>query len=116
MIFVKVLVQGVKVFQGISVISVYALQCGLDDSQKVDFYDNLINVVRKLMEKEIVVIQETLMVTLEVIQKTMRTSMKVMVVELGTRKGKGFLSFCVPMNMTVGNSLFNKMASDTVTY
>ena len=31
-------------------------QYGLDDSQKNDFYDSLINVVRKLREKEIVVI------------------------------------------------------------
>ena len=28
-------------------ISVYVPQCGLDDSQENDFYDNLINVVRK---------------------------------------------------------------------
>ena len=110
------LVQGIKVIQGILVISVYASQCILDDSQKVDFYDNLVSVVRKLMEKKIVVIQETLMATLEVIQRTMRTSMEVLVVELGARKRKGFLSFCAAMNMAVGNSLFNKMASDPVTY
>ena len=97
-------------------ISVYAPQYILDDSQKVDFYDSLIRVVRKLMEKEIVVMQETLMATLEVIQKTMRTNMEVLAVELGTLKGRGFLSFCAAMNMAVGNSLFNKMASDPVTY
>ena len=31
------------------------LQCGLDDSQKDDFYDSFINVVRKLGEKWILV-------------------------------------------------------------
>ena len=51
MIVIKVLVQGIIT----SVISVYASQCGLDDSQKDGFYDSLINVVRKL-GKEIVVI------------------------------------------------------------
>ena len=40
----------------ISVISVYAPQCGLDDSHKDDFYDSLINVVRMLGEKKSVVI------------------------------------------------------------
>ena len=34
-------------------ISVYVLQCGLDDSQKDDFYDRLINVVKKLGEKKL---------------------------------------------------------------
>ena len=33
------------------------------------------------------------MVTSEVTQKTMRTSMEVMVMEFGTKKEKGFLSF-----------------------
>ena len=33
------------------------------------------------------------MVPLDVTQKTMRTSMKVMAMELETRKRKGFLSF-----------------------
>ena len=40
------------------------------------------------MEQEIVVIT----VFLEVTQKIIRTSMEVMVMELGTRKGKGYLS------------------------
>ena len=47
MIVIKVLVQG----NIISVISVYVHQCGLDDTQKDDFYDSIINVVRKLGEK-----------------------------------------------------------------
>ena len=70
----KVLFQGII----ISVISIYAPQCGLDDSQKIYFYDSLINVVGKLEEK--------LMFTLEVTQKTMRNSKQVLVMELGTSK------------------------------
>ena len=35
----------------ISDLTVYAPQCGLDYSQKGDFYDGLINIVRKLGEK-----------------------------------------------------------------
>ena len=34
----------------------YTPQCGLDDSQKDNFYESFINVVRKLGEKGIVVI------------------------------------------------------------
>ena len=81
---IKMLVQRIIV----SVISVYVPQYGLDHSQKDDFYDSLINVARKLMEQEIVVIT----VFLEVTQKIIRTSMEVMVMELGTRKGKRYLS------------------------
>ena len=52
MIVIKVFIQGII----ISVISVYASQCGLDDSEKDDFYVSLINVFRKFEEKGIVVI------------------------------------------------------------
>ena len=47
MIFIKVLVQRII----ISVISVYVPQCGLDNSQKNNFYDSFINVV-KIVRKE----------------------------------------------------------------
>ena len=49
MIVIKVLVQGIIIWA----ISVYVPQCGLDDSQKEDLFDSLINVIRKLEEKEI---------------------------------------------------------------
>lgn len=42
----------------ISVISVFAPQCGLDGSQKDDFYYSLISVVKMLVEKKIVVTAE----------------------------------------------------------
>ena len=68
-------------------------QCGSDGSQKDDFQDSLINSVRKLGEKEIVVTGGNFNNHVENNIKNMRTSMKVMVMELGTRKRKGFLSF-----------------------
>ena len=44
----------------------------------------------------------------------MRTSMEVMIMELGTRKR--ILGFCAVINMTVGNTLFKKRTSHLVTY
>ena len=75
----KVLAQGIIIL----VISVYAPHCSLGDNQKYDFYNSLVNVVRKLGEKEIVIIagKSNLMFTLEVAQKIVRTSMKVMDME-----------------------------------
>ena len=51
-VVIKVLVQRIN----ISMISVYAPQCDLDDSQKDDFYDSLIIVNKQLGEKNILVI------------------------------------------------------------
>ena len=48
MIVIKVLDQGIF----ITVISVYAPEYGLDDDQKYNFYDSLINVVTKFGEKD----------------------------------------------------------------
>ena len=50
MIVNKVLVQRI-IISLISDLTVYVPQYGLDDSQKDDFYDSLINVVKKLGEK-----------------------------------------------------------------
>ena len=86
MIVIKELVQGTIV----SVISVYAPQCRLDDSQEDDFYDSLISTVRKLGEKEIVVIAADLNGHAGT-QKTMRTSMEVNDYRVRKGKGKGFL-------------------------
>ena len=54
---------------------------------------NDIGVVRKFWEKEIVVIAGDFSGHVEVMQKTMRTSMGVMAMKLGIRKGKRFWSF-----------------------
>lgn len=76
-----------KVFaQGIinSVISVKVPQFGSDRKKDI-FYDSLSNIVRKVKKKKIV---GSSMVTVEVMQKIMWTSMEVMVMELTIRKGK----------------------------
>ena len=39
----------------VSILSVYAPQAGLDDSSKDTFYENLLSVVSKLPDKEIVI-------------------------------------------------------------
>ena len=73
----------------ISVISNYATQCGLDDSQKDNFNDSLIN-VRRLGKKDIFVKAETSIVIWKVMQKTLRNSTEVVIMELGAKKGKRF--------------------------
>ena len=55
MIVNKVFVQRI-IISLISDLTVFAPQCGLDDSQKDNFYDSLISVVRKIGEKWILVI------------------------------------------------------------
>ena len=52
--------------------------------------------------------------TLGVTQKNVRTSIEVTVMEVGTRKGGRILEFCAAMNMTVGNILFKKRASQLI--
>lgn len=89
MIDVQVQIQSIFIL----VISIYALQFGLDDSQNDGFYGSLINVVGKLGEKKTVVIARDLNGHIEVTQKTKMTSGENTVMELETRKGKGFLSF-----------------------
>ena len=54
--------------------------------------------------------------TLGVTQKNVRTSIEVTVMEVGTRKGGRILEFCAAMNMTVGNILFKKRASQLIIY
>ena len=48
------------------------------------------------------------MIRLEVTQRSMRISMEVTVIELGTMKGKKILEFSVTMYITIGNTLFKK--------
>ena len=50
MIFNKVFLQRIIILL-ISNLTVYTPQCGLDDSEKDDFYHSFISVVRKLEEK-----------------------------------------------------------------
>ena len=47
MIVINVMVKRI-IISLISDLAVYAPQCGLDDSQKSDFYDSFMNIIRKL--------------------------------------------------------------------
>ena len=90
MIFIEVLVER-TIASLISDLTVYAPQWGLDNSQKEDIYDSLMSVVWKLGEKEILVIAGHF--TLKITQKTVKASMKIMVMELQRRKEKVFMNF-----------------------
>ena len=86
MAVIELVVQGII----ISVLLVYAPQCGLDYSMNNDFYGSFINFVRKLGEKGIVVIAGDFNGHIKV---SMKDSMRVMAMEFGTRKRKGLLHF-----------------------
>ena len=86
MAVIELVVQGII----ISVLLVYAPQCGLDYSMNNDFYDSFINFVRNLGEKGIVVIAGDFNGHIKV---GMKNSMRVRAMEFGTRKRKGLLHF-----------------------
>ena len=69
-------------------ISVYALGCGLHDSQKDDPYDRFISVVRKSGEKKIVFIAGDFNSHNESNPENYVVQLGVMVMELGARKEK----------------------------
>ena len=92
MISNKVYVQKIIILL-ISSLTIYAPQCGLGDSQKDDFCDSLINVVRKVGEKWVFVVAGDFNDYWKKTQKTMGSSMEVMVMELSRGKGKVSMSF-----------------------
>lgn len=75
MIVMKVLVQK----SIISVISIYFLHCGFSDSQKDDFYVKFTTVNGIMGKKEIVIIAQISIVTSEVLEKTLGTSMEMII-------------------------------------
>ena len=86
-----------------SVISVYALQCGLDESQ--------INIARKFGE------QETVVITRDFEGRENYEGLYG-VYDCGVRnkERKVIPDFCATMNMAVGHIFFNNKASHLVTY
>ena len=60
--------------------------------------------------------QKTSMIMLKVLQKTLATSVDVMVRELGIKKGEKIWIFCAALNVMVGSSFFNKSASHLIAY
>ena len=100
----------------LSVISVYAPQCGLDDVQKDRFYDSLINIAGKLGEKEIVVIAGDF-------NGHVGKSINGYDSLHGgygygdrNKEGERILEFCAAMDMIVANTFFKKRDSHLVTY
>ena len=104
-IFIKVLVQRII----ISVISVYVQQCGLEDSQKDDFYDDLFNV-----EKEIVVILGDLSGHTGYNPEDHEDQHGGYDYGVRNKKNERIREFCAAMNMTVGNTLFKKRANQSL--
>ena len=94
-----------------SVISVYAPQCGLNESQKDDFYDSLINIARKFGEKE------TVLKTRDFEDHENYEGLYgVYGYGVRNKERKAILEFCATMNMAVGNTFFKNRASHLVTY
>ena len=56
------------------------------------------------------------MVMLEITQKTIKTSMKIMAIGVRSKEVERILEFCAAMNMTVRNTLFQKWASYLIFY
>ena len=90
-------------------ILVYAPKSGLCDSQQDEFYDSLINVVRKSGEKEIVVTAEDFN-----IHHNGSNSENHEVQHEGydygirNKEGEKIHEFCASMKMTVRNALFKR--------
>ena len=101
-IVIKILVQG----SIISVIPVYAPQCVLDDSQKNDFYDSLINVVRKLGEKKILVTEGDLNGHFGSNPENWENQHGHYAYGFRNKDREKILEFCTAKNKTVGNTLF----------
>ena len=103
MIAIKVLVQGM-----ILLISVYAPQCSLDDSQKEDsFYDNLMN-VRELGEKDTAVISGGCNGLVRSKAEDYDNQHGGYGYGVMNKERERILKFCKAMNMTVGNTLFKE--------
>lgn len=109
MICMKVLIQGIIS----SVFSFYAPQTGLDDRQKDEFCDSLINVARKLGEKEIVVIVEDvnghIVSNPEDYEGPHGYRVK-------NNEGDTILEFCAAKNVAIGNTFLKKRESPLVSF
>ena len=100
----------------ISDLTVYAPQCGLDNSQKEDFFDSLINVVLKLGEKEILFISGEFIGHIENNPENYEGQHEGYGHGITNKEGKNIHEFSAAKNMTVRNKLFRKRASHQVSY
>ena len=88
-------------------ISVYTIQCGLDDIQKDNFYDSLIIVLWKSAEKEMVIIGDFkghIERTAEVSEGKHGCYGYI----VKKKEREKILGFYAAMDMTVGNTLFKR--------
>ena len=99
----------------ISVISNYATQCGLDDSQKDNFNDSLIN-SRRIGKVEIVVKAGDFTGHFESNADDFEEQHRSCDYGVRSKEGEKILKFCVAMNMTVGNTLVKNSANHLVSY
>ena len=105
-------------FRGIiiSVISVYAPQCDLDDNQKQNFYDSFINVT-KLGETKIIVIAGDFNGHVGSNIENYEDQHGGYGYGVRNKDGERILEFCTAMNKTtVGNTLISRKANNLATY
>ena len=99
----------------LSVISVYAPTCGLDDSHKDHFYDSLTNIVRKFGKKEIVVIIEEFNRHIGSNTENCEDQHGAYGYEVRNKEER-ILKFCAAMKIAVGIALFKKRESHLVSH
>ena len=87
-----------------------------DDSQKDDSYASLINVFKKLKEKEVVVIAGEFHGHVGSNTENYEDQHGGNGYEVRNKERERVLEICAAMNITVGNTLFKKRASHLVAY
>ena len=88
-------------------ISVYTIQCGLDDIQKDNFYDSLIIVLWKSAEKEMVIIGD-FKGHIERTAEVSEGKHGCYGYTVKKKEREKILGFYAAMDMTVGNRLFKR--------
>ena len=105
MIGIWVLVQGII----ISVVSVYAPQYAVDDSQLYFPYDSLISVIRKLSEKEMIFLSGNFNGH-EINSEDFEDQHVSYSYGVSSKEGEKILGFFAPTDTTIGNPLFKVRA------
>ena len=91
-----------------SVVSGYASQCNLDDTQNDNFYDSFVHVLRKLGEKKIIVVLGDFNDHIGHNAADSENQHGGYGYGVRNKEVKRILEFCGAMNMTVGNAILKK--------